>query len=87
MLATTEPTDPGLLRMKALWERLAGDEWKRYAFTPEYMIARRLFTRLRDGICRVGDDDDATSIVDDWQKLHYDERLVTTDMSHEQGGV
>ncbi|KNG44655.1 hypothetical protein DDE82_003299 [Stemphylium lycopersici] len=86
MLAATEPTDPELLRMKTLWERLAGDEWKRYAFTPEYMIARRLFARLRDGICRVGDDDDATSIVDDWQKLYYDERLVTTDTSHEQEG-
>jgi hypothetical protein len=41
------------------------------------MIARRIFTKLRDGICRVGDAEEAQNIIDDWQKLHYDERLVT----------
>jgi hypothetical protein len=79
MNAAMQPTDPELIRLKNLWEELASEEWKRYAYTPEYMIARRLFTRLRDGICRVGDGEDAQGIVDDWQQLHYDERLVTVE--------
>jgi hypothetical protein len=80
MNAATEPTDPELIRLKKLWEELASDEWKRYAYMPEYMIARRLFTRLKGGICRVGDGEEAQSIIDDWQKLHYDERLVTIEI-------
>jgi hypothetical protein len=79
MNAAMQPNDPELIRLKNLWEELASGEWKRYAYTPEYMMARRLFTRLRDGICRVGDGEDAQGIADDWQQLHYDERLVTVE--------
>jgi hypothetical protein len=81
MLAATEPTDPELRRLKQLWEELASEEWKRYAYMPEYMIARRIFTKLRDGICRVGEAHEAQRTIDDWQKLHYDERLVHIEAS------
>jgi hypothetical protein len=70
MNAAAQPTDPELIRSKKLWEELASEEWKRYAYAPEYMIVRRLFTRLRDEICRIGDGEEAQSIVDDWQELH-----------------
>jgi hypothetical protein len=83
MLAATEPTDPELRRLKELWEELASGEWKKYAYSPEYMIARRIFMKLRDGLCRVGDAEEAQNIIGNWQKLHYDERLVTIETFHD----
>ncbi|CAG5169891.1 uncharacterized protein ALTATR162_LOCUS7095 [Alternaria atra] len=77
MIAADTPVDADLQHLKILWEDVASDEWKRYAYTPEYLIARRIFTRLRNGICCVGDKNDARSIIDDWQKLHYDQKLTT----------
>jgi hypothetical protein len=76
MIATTTPKIPDLLRLKNLWEELAGEKWMRYAYTQEYMIARRLFARLRDGICTAKDAEEAKALVEEWQEMHWDERLV-----------
>ncbi|KAF1829105.1 hypothetical protein BDW02DRAFT_583970 [Decorospora gaudefroyi] len=84
-LATVEPADPDLLRLKRLWEECAGAEWMRYAFAPEYVIARRMFVRLRDGMGRVGNWEDVVSIVRDWQALRFDERFGTVGMFGNDG--
>ncbi|KAI4700429.1 hypothetical protein J4E89_010989 [Alternaria sp. Ai002NY15] len=77
MIAADMPEDAECRRLKSLWEKAASTEWKRYAYEPEYMIARRMFALLRDGIHHDGDKEEARSIVDEWQKLHYDQRLAT----------
>ncbi|KAI4622762.1 uncharacterized protein J4E87_006329 [Alternaria ethzedia] len=77
MIAADEPKDADYRRLKSSWEEAVSVEWKRYAYEPEYMIARRMFALLRDGIRRDGDKEEARSIVDAWQKLHYDQRLAT----------
>jgi len=77
MIAADEPKDAEYRRLKSLWEKAASTEWKRYAYEPEYMIARRMFALLRDGIRRDGDKEEARSIVDGWQELYPDQRLAT----------
>ncbi|KAF2874693.1 hypothetical protein BDV95DRAFT_603493 [Massariosphaeria phaeospora] len=73
--ATEAPSDPGKQQLKQLFEDLASAEWIKYAFTPEYIIARRMFAILRDGIRSNNDSDDADDIVATWQKMHYDKAL------------
>jgi hypothetical protein len=41
--AHIEPTDESKRAIKAHFEESAGEEWSRYAFLPEYVIARRMF--------------------------------------------
>jgi len=77
MIAADMPEDAEYRRLKSLWEKAASTEWKRYAYEPEYMIARRMFALLRDGIRHDGDKEEARSIVDDWQVLYPDQRLAT----------
>ncbi|KAI4688956.1 hypothetical protein J4E81_007673 [Alternaria sp. BMP 2799] len=76
MISADEPTNADHRRLKSLWEEAVSVEWKRYAYEPEYMIARRMLALLRDGIRRDGDKEEARSIVDEWQKLHHDQRLA-----------
>ncbi|KAI4680283.1 uncharacterized protein J4E84_007931 [Alternaria hordeiaustralica] len=87
MISADEPTNADHRRLKTLWEEEASDEWKRYAYEPEYMIARRMFALLRDGIRHDGDKEEARSIVDEWQKLHYDQRLAAAYADDESDGV
>jgi hypothetical protein len=74
MIAADEPAETYLRRLKSSWEEVAGDEWKRYAYTPDYMIAKRMLAMPWDGVRRVVDIEIGRSIVDDSQKLHYDKR-------------
>jgi len=87
MIAADEPKDAEYRRLKSLWEEAASDEWKRYAYEPEYMIARRMFALLRDGCHHDGDKEEARSIVSEWQKLHYDQRLATAYASDDSDGA
>ncbi|KAH7357350.1 hypothetical protein BKA66DRAFT_574511 [Pyrenochaeta sp. MPI-SDFR-AT-0127] len=75
MLAMTEPTNPDLAQLKRLFEQLADDRWKQYAFSPEYALARRMFKYLRDGMFSNDSYDDVENIIEEWQKLHFDEKL------------
>jgi hypothetical protein len=79
MLATIEPTDLELLRLKRLFEELVSDEWKRYAFTPEYMLERRLFESLKGGMRGSDAVKEARDIVAEWQKIHYDVQIEEMD--------
>jgi len=87
MIAADEPANADHRRLKTLWEEAVTVEWKRYAYEPEYMIARRMFALLRDGIRHDGDKEEARSIVDDWQKLYPDQRLVAAYADDESDGV
>ncbi|KAI4921042.1 hypothetical protein J4E85_009157 [Alternaria conjuncta] len=87
MIAADEPKDADYRRLASSWEEAVSVEWKRYAYEPEYMIARRMFALLRDGIRHDGDKEEARSIVDEWQKLHYDQRLATAYASDESDGA
>ncbi|KAI4605196.1 hypothetical protein J4E83_010739 [Alternaria metachromatica] len=77
MIAADMPEDAEYRRLKSLWDKEASTEWKRYAYEPEYMIARRMFALLRDGIHHDGHKEEARSIVGDWQVLYPDQRLAT----------
>ncbi|CAI6331461.1 unnamed protein product [Periconia digitata] len=74
--ALLAPTDPESKRLKDLFVSEAGAEWMRYAFTPEYIVARRLVDFLRLPRFRDQDWEEAKGIVDSWAKLHPDDDLT-----------
>ncbi|PVI02222.1 hypothetical protein DM02DRAFT_653690 [Periconia macrospinosa] len=74
--ALLEPeTDEGK-ELKSLFENLASKEWLRYAFTPEYVIARRIVWWLWTGCWGKPEFAEGNEIVRAWQQLHYNEELV-----------
>ncbi|KAF2252855.1 hypothetical protein BU26DRAFT_515288 [Trematosphaeria pertusa] len=75
ILAAIEPANPEDKEMKKLFEGLAGEEWKRYALTPEYIIARRMWRLLKSGF---GSNDafrEADELIRAWRELHYEREL------------
>lgn len=78
-LATADPTDVHGWRLKRLFMQLASDGWKRYAFAPEYVLARRIFERLKVGTKGNGAITEPQSIVGEWQKIHFDPMIEDMD--------
>ncbi|KAF2682001.1 hypothetical protein K458DRAFT_456465 [Lentithecium fluviatile CBS 122367] len=74
-LAATEPGTEQDRQMKKLFEELAGEEWVCYAFTPEYVIARRLLYFVQLTMRSTQDFEEAHNIVRDWRELHYEFEL------------
>ncbi|KAF2636575.1 hypothetical protein P280DRAFT_459375 [Massarina eburnea CBS 473.64] len=70
-LAWQDPDTEENKDMKKLFEELASDQWKRYAFTPEYALARRMYNYLRLGYQSNQDEEEAEKIVRDWNNLHH----------------
>ena len=77
-MASLDPKSPHLLRLKRRWEEQASDELKRYAYTPEYMVARSLCSVLSRGIGWPNISRQARTVVACWQALHYGPRLDAT---------
>jgi hypothetical protein len=55
---------------KAIWDQEAGEEWKRFATAPEYIIARRMWTLLRFGHRNSDCFAEGENIVKAWEELH-----------------
>jgi hypothetical protein len=87
MLAGVEPEKEEDKDMKKLFEELASEEWKRYAFTPEYMIARRLCYILMLRQWQSADIDEAENIIRAWQELHYEPELRDNAWYDDANGV
>lgn len=61
--------------MKAEFVDLVDDEWKKYAFTPEYSVARRMYTILGMRWMNTQTLEEAATIIEAWKQLHYDPKL------------
>jgi hypothetical protein len=55
---------------KAIWEQEPGEEWKRFATAPEYIIARRMWSFLRFGHRTNQGFEEGENIVKAWEELH-----------------
>ncbi|KAF2806737.1 uncharacterized protein BDZ99DRAFT_465534 [Mytilinidion resinicola] len=68
--ANKTPVDPGMQEVKYKFEEAIGQDWLRYAYTPEYRIARNVCLLALRGT----NDSDAYRLVDstieEWEKLH-----------------
>ncbi|KAF1952787.1 hypothetical protein CC80DRAFT_478844, partial [Byssothecium circinans] len=65
-LALTVPRKDEDIEMKKLFDEFASEEWKRFAYTPEYIVARRLFRYLKNGIRSNEDMNDIENAIKDW---------------------
>jgi hypothetical protein len=70
---TCPTTADSHIAAKSIWEQEAGEEWKRIATAPEYIIARRMWLLLRDGMFSNQSCDVADEVVQAWQELHPDD--------------
>lgn len=82
-MARLTPKDPQCLAVKDLFDSMAGDEWLRYAYAPEYMIARRMFKILRSGACLPRQFEEAYNIIRDWNVLHPEIKVPNMELSPE----
>lgn len=73
--ALLEPPTPAMKLLKDQFMREAGRDWLRYALTPEYAIARRLFSFLLLTERTVQDWEEAEDIAVAWKQLHPDDDL------------
>lgn len=55
---------------KNLFDGLAGPEWVRYAYAPQYIIARRMFAIMKSGLVSDQDHHTANNIIAMWKWLH-----------------
>ncbi|KAF2731262.1 hypothetical protein EJ04DRAFT_409861, partial [Polyplosphaeria fusca] len=64
------PAVPELEELKKVFEEEAGEEFMCLAYAPEYLIARRLFAIVKNGIFSSYQLEEAKAIVQDWVALH-----------------
>ncbi|KAJ4372024.1 hypothetical protein N0V83_003797 [Neocucurbitaria cava] len=78
--ALLTPVDSDEEELKRTFEELADEEWLRYAFAPEFVVARRLFEILRSGAPGSEHWDEAKDIFKTWQEMYPEtEGLVDDD--------
>ncbi|KAF1842770.1 uncharacterized protein K460DRAFT_289852 [Cucurbitaria berberidis CBS 394.84] len=79
--ALSTPADADQLELKKTFEELADEEWLRYAFEPEFIIARRVFELLRNGVHGPEHWQEARDIFQTWQQMYPEtEGLVEDDL-------
>ncbi|KAF2806738.1 uncharacterized protein BDZ99DRAFT_479138 [Mytilinidion resinicola] len=69
-LAEDDPEDPETLELKEAFEEIVGRDFLRYAYKPEYIIARRVMVAAMSGMFQSADLDAVEKIVQDWEELH-----------------
>ncbi|KAF2498900.1 hypothetical protein BU16DRAFT_443035, partial [Lophium mytilinum] len=69
-LAEDDPEDPETLELKEAFEEIVGGEFLRYAYKPEYIIARRLMVAAMSGMFQPADEEAVEKIIQDWEELH-----------------
>ncbi|KAF2847622.1 hypothetical protein T440DRAFT_491835 [Plenodomus tracheiphilus IPT5] len=74
-------SDPHNSALRDYFLQSAGDEWRRFATSPEYMIARRIFDIFRQGAFSNQAYKEMNSIVAAWQDGHYGKSLSRDYMS------
>ncbi|PVI00205.1 hypothetical protein DM02DRAFT_527535 [Periconia macrospinosa] len=73
-----QPKNEIAKQMKAYFLEHASEEWKKLAFAPEAILARRMFTILRNGLDNDWELDEAKAILSEWDQLHPEEKIPTT---------
>jgi len=68
--ADVKPEDPELLEVKSLFEATVGDEYIRFAYQPQYRLARRLFQIALYGNYSSWSVNEIKKILDDWEDLY-----------------
>ena len=64
--ANDTPDDPELLEIKTIYEEIVGEEYVRFAYQPQYLIARRLFDIALHGNNTNESMREAEAIIDHW---------------------
>ncbi|CAI6331457.1 unnamed protein product [Periconia digitata] len=73
--ATIEPTGERECALKSIFMAGASDEWKKFAFAPEAILARRMFVILKDGIFGPWAVDEVAAIIQEWIALHPEDNI------------
>jgi aminoglycoside phosphotransferase (APT) family kinase protein len=74
--ALLEPTTEEDRILKDIFLEYASGEYKRYAFAPEAMLARRMYHILRKGIFGDWDMMEAEAIIREWDDLHPEDDVA-----------
>ena len=69
-LADARPVDFEQAVYKRMFEELVGPEFLRYAYGPEYILARRMLRFLLDGVVCGPDERCAWEIIEEFEKMH-----------------
>jgi aminoglycoside phosphotransferase (APT) family kinase protein len=56
--------------LKRMFEEMAGQEWLKYAYGEEYVLLRRMFPFIRDGVDASHIIGQCQQIVKDWEDMH-----------------
>lgn len=79
-------TKPELENAKRIFDTMAGEEWLRYAYRPEYVLARRMFELLRIGLFDSDHYAGAHDIVDQWKAMYPEDDVKGPwDLSSDDG--
>lgn len=68
--ADEEPPTLEQKELKALFDELVGSQFRRYAYQPEYRLARSIFRFARWGLPSVKLKEDADRVVEEWAVLY-----------------
>ncbi|PVI02219.1 hypothetical protein DM02DRAFT_523265 [Periconia macrospinosa] len=75
-----EPRTENGRRAKAYFEANASDEWKKFAFAPEAIIARQMFDFMIRGMSGGSWETDlAEDLLRAWDELHPEDKIKTSD--------
>jgi aminoglycoside phosphotransferase (APT) family kinase protein len=74
--ALLEPTTKEDQILKAVFLEYTSDEYKRYAFAPEAILARRMYHILRKGIFGDWDMMEAEAVIRDWDELRPEDNVA-----------
>jgi aminoglycoside phosphotransferase (APT) family kinase protein len=73
--ANFEPEIADDRELKDLFIALASEKYKRFAFAPEAMLARRMYVLLREGIGGPWQFMEAEKVVKEWNELHPEDGI------------
>ncbi|KAF2257711.1 hypothetical protein CC78DRAFT_588126 [Lojkania enalia] len=74
-MVNAESTEPKYIVAKSLLHEMETNEWEKYAFGKYFILTRRMFLLLRNGLFECNSYDDAERIISEWRELHLDKGL------------
>jgi aminoglycoside phosphotransferase (APT) family kinase protein len=81
--ANVEPQEERERELKRVFETEASEDFKKFAFQPQAILARRMFAILKDGMFSDYVVKEAEVIIQEWSQLHPEDNVVVI-MSEEQ---
>jgi hypothetical protein len=75
-IADISPVTDEDRELKELFQDYAPERYKRFAFAPEAMLARRMYPILKDGIFGPWNMMEAESVIREWDKIHPDDGVA-----------